>query len=72
MQYGEFRCGYGGDKEDTRIVFYGLRYLLETYLHVQWTREEVEKCDKFYRYQSLFAFLMLKYGYYYSLGTLGT
>lgn len=50
MQYGEFRCGYGGDKEDTRIVFYGLRYLLETYLLQQWTLEDVEKCDKFYRY----------------------
>jgi len=49
VQYGEFRSGYGGDQEDTRLVFYGLRYLLETYLLRQWTLEDVEKSEKFFR-----------------------
>ena len=31
------------------MVVYGIRYLLETYLHRQWTTEDVEKADKFYR-----------------------
>ncbi|KAK9909867.1 hypothetical protein WJX75_008746 [Coccomyxa subellipsoidea] len=49
VAYGEFRSGYGGDKEDTRMVFFGLRYILETYLLRQWTIEDVEKSEKFYR-----------------------
>lgn len=32
------------------MVVYGIRYLLETYLHRQWTIEDVEKADKFYRF----------------------
>ncbi len=31
--YGEFRRGYNKDKEDTRVVFYGVRYIVETFLH---------------------------------------
>ena len=50
MQYGEFRSGFDRDTEDTRMVVYGIRYLLETYLHRQWTIEDVEKADKFYRF----------------------
>ena len=49
VQYGEFRSGFDRDTEDTRMVVYGLRYLLQTYLHRQWTIEDVEKADKFYR-----------------------
>ncbi|CAL8467658.1 g7196 [Coccomyxa elongata] len=49
IAYGEFRSGYSGDREDTRLVFYGLRYILETYLLRQWTLEDVEKSEKFYR-----------------------
>ena len=52
MQYGEFRSGFDRDTEDTRMVVYGIRYLLETYLHRQWTVEDVEKADKFYRSES--------------------
>lgn len=32
LQYGEFRSGYGRDKADTRLVFHGMRYLVEQYL----------------------------------------
>lgn len=49
MQYGEFRCGFNKDTEDTRMVAYGIRYLLETYLLRQWTVDDVEKAAKFYR-----------------------
>ena len=45
--YGEFRKGYPG-LEDQRIVFYGLRHIIETYLEHQWTIEEVEAAEKFY------------------------
>ena len=49
MQYGEFRQGFDKDKEDTRILFYGLRYVLESYLHRQWTVKDVEQGDVFFR-----------------------
>jgi len=31
-----------------RFVYYGIRYLVETYLNRQWTKEDVEKAEKFY------------------------
>jgi hypothetical protein len=49
VQYGEFRSGYDKDEEDTRIVFYGLRYLLENYVGRRWTVEDVDKADLFYK-----------------------
>jgi hypothetical protein len=51
-QYGEFRTGFNGDKEDTRMVVWGLRYVLENYVMRQWTVEDVERADIFYRYSS--------------------
>lgn len=52
VQYGEFRSGFDRDTHDTRMVVYGIRYILETYLLRQWTVEDVEKADKFYRWAS--------------------
>lgn len=49
LQYGEFRTGFKGDKEDTRMVVWGLRYILENYVIRQWTVEDVERADVFYR-----------------------
>ena len=46
--YGEFRRGYNKDKEDTRCVFYGIRYIVETFLHRRWTRSDVDNVSKFY------------------------
>ena len=46
--YGEFRSGYDKDEEDTRIVFYGIRYIVETFLHRRWTRSDVDNVSKFY------------------------
>ena len=46
--YGEFRQGYGGDKEDTRVLFYGIRYVVDTFVARKWTREDVERADVFF------------------------
>ncbi|RUS22413.1 Quinolinate phosphoribosyl transferase [Endogone sp. FLAS-F59071] len=48
VAYGEFRAGYDGDKTDTRLVFYGIRYIIENYVAKQWTVEDVELADKFF------------------------
>jgi len=48
VAYGEFRCGYNGDKEDTRLLFYGIRYIIENYISVKWTIQDVELAEKFY------------------------
>ncbi|PSC68478.1 nicotinate phosphoribosyltransferase [Micractinium conductrix] len=48
VAYGEFRRGYYGDAADTRLVVWGLRYILEHYVARRWTREEVELADRFY------------------------
>lgn len=45
--YGECRKSYP-DVDDDRIVFYGIRYIVDNYLNKQWTVEDVEKADKFY------------------------
>ncbi|GMH45188.1 hypothetical protein BSKO_13145 [Bryopsis sp. KO-2023] len=48
VAYGEFRCGYNKDTEDTRLVWHGLRYILETFVQRQWTLDDLEKASKFY------------------------
>jgi len=48
VAYGEFRKPFGGDKTDQRFVFYGIRYLVETYLNRRWTKEDVEHAGRFY------------------------
>lgn len=47
VAYGEFRKSFPGIK-DERIVFYGIRYIVENYLMHQWTEEDVAIADKFY------------------------
>jgi nicotinamide phosphoribosyltransferase len=47
--YGEFRKGFEGDKQDTRFVFYGIRYIVQNYLNHKWTVEDVELADAFYK-----------------------
>jgi len=46
--YGEFRSPFVG-LNDERIVFYGIRYIVENYISKQWTEEDVEKADIFYK-----------------------
>lgn len=47
VAYGEFRKSFM-DLSDERIVFYGIRYIVETYLNYQWTLKDVELAEKFY------------------------
>jgi nicotinic acid phosphoribosyltransferase len=49
VAYGEFRKPYKGLEEDERFVFYGIRYFIETYLYKQWTVQDVEQADIFYK-----------------------
>ena len=47
VAYGEFRKSYDGMNDD-RIVFYGIRYIVENYLNKKWTKEDVDTAAKFY------------------------
>lgn len=49
VAYGEFRQPYDKDPVDHRIVFYGIRYIIETYIAHQWTEEQVAKADLFFK-----------------------
>lgn len=48
LQYGEFRTGFKKDFEDTRMVWYGIRYIIEQYVCRKWTAQDVERADAFY------------------------
>ncbi len=37
--YGEFRGPFDRDSRDSRLLFYGIRYIVENYIAVKWTRE---------------------------------
>lgn len=47
VAYGEFRCSYENDPIDHRIIFFGLRYILDNYIAKQWTRQDLDIFDKF-------------------------
>ena len=49
LQYGEFRQGFNKDKADTRIVAYGMRYLVENYVAKPWALEDVDMAEAFYK-----------------------
>ncbi|GIL51514.1 hypothetical protein Vafri_7487 [Volvox africanus] len=49
VAYGEFRQGFNKDKTDTRMVSYGIRYLVDNYIAKPWTMEDVEMAEAFYR-----------------------
>ena len=48
VAYGEFRGPYQGQTDDHRFIFYGMRYLTQTFIERQWTMDDVDKCSKFY------------------------
>ncbi|KAL4549846.1 hypothetical protein Ndes2526B_g04833 [Nannochloris sp. 'desiccata'] len=48
VAYGEFRTGYENDATDTRLVWYGIRYIIEQYVMRQWTLKDIELADAFY------------------------
>jgi nicotinamide phosphoribosyltransferase len=45
--YGEFRAEFEG-MEDERIVFCGMRYIVENYIAVKWTIADVQRAEIFY------------------------
>lgn len=53
VAYGEFRKGFrtaeGHDCLDTRVISYGIRYVVETYLERRWTLADVQAAAQFYR-----------------------
>lgn len=48
VAYGEFRQSFNKDPHDHRIVFYGLRYIIEQYVARRWTREDLDKTACFF------------------------
>lgn len=46
--YGEFRQAYAKDPEDQRMVYFGIRYVLEEYVQRQWTPRDVELAEAFF------------------------
>ncbi|TPX54317.1 nicotinate phosphoribosyltransferase [Powellomyces hirtus] len=49
VAYGEFRTSFEQCKDDERMIFYGMRYLMEHYIAVPWTLDQVEKADLFFK-----------------------
>ncbi len=48
VAYGEFRCAYNKDADEQRIVFYGMRYIIDQYVGKRWTREMVHQTEAFF------------------------
>ncbi len=48
-QYGEFRSGFEKDTGDTRLVFYGMRYIIENFVARQWTQRDVDEAALFFK-----------------------
>ena len=48
VAYGEFRCGFNKDSVDTRIFFYGIRFIVENYIAKKYTVEDVEQAAAFF------------------------
>lgn len=42
VAYGEFRKAFDGDEADERMVFYGIRYIIDTFVSQPWTMQDYE------------------------------
>ena len=47
--YGEFRQPYNKDSLDHRLIFYGIRYITETYLARKWTIPDLLLAEAFFK-----------------------
>ncbi|KAI9216931.1 nicotinate phosphoribosyltransferase family-domain-containing protein [Blastocladiella britannica] len=45
--YAEFRAPFNKDATDHRIVFYGMRYLIESFVNKQWTAADLALTEQF-------------------------
>lgn len=52
VAYGEFRKPYEKDSQDQRLVFYGIRYIIENYIHKKFTVEDVEQAAVFFEHHN--------------------
>ncbi|KAJ3329160.1 hypothetical protein HDU76_008502 [Blyttiomyces sp. JEL0837] len=48
VAYGEFRRSFEKDPKDSRIVLYGIRYVIENHIAVQWTENHVKDAELFF------------------------
>ena len=48
VAYAEFRPPFNRDASDTRLVWYGLRYVVEHHIQRRWTVEDVDDAAHFY------------------------
>ncbi|KAF9278416.1 hypothetical protein BGZ68_008588 [Mortierella alpina] len=48
VAYGEMRQAYDKDPNDNRIVFYGIRYLIENYIAKKWSLQDVAQAEVFF------------------------
>jgi nicotinic acid phosphoribosyltransferase len=46
--YGEFRESFNKDPNDKRLVFFGIRYIIENYIHKQYTLKDIEDASSFF------------------------
>ncbi|PVV00445.1 hypothetical protein BB560_005171 [Smittium megazygosporum] len=45
--YAEFRASFNKDEDDHRIVFHGIRYIIENYVSKRWTTDDLDKLRLF-------------------------
>jgi nicotinic acid phosphoribosyltransferase len=48
VAYGEFRSPFEKDKNDERLVFYGIRYIIDNFVSRPWTHWDVEMAESFF------------------------
>ncbi|KAJ3092991.1 hypothetical protein HK102_013265 [Quaeritorhiza haematococci] len=49
VAYGEFRAGFNKDTTDTRLIFYGIRHVIEQYVAKKWTVQDVILAEDFFK-----------------------
>ncbi|KAJ1910586.1 hypothetical protein IWQ60_010575 [Tieghemiomyces parasiticus] len=50
--YAECRHAFDKDPEDHRILFYGMRYIVDNYLNVRWTLDDVIRSEHFFAHHN--------------------
>ncbi|KAJ1653552.1 hypothetical protein IWQ61_006346 [Dispira simplex] len=48
VAYGEFRKSFAKDTHDQRMVYYGIRYIIENHIARRWTMEDVQRAEAFF------------------------
>lgn len=48
VAYGEFRHSLNKDQADSRLVYYGIRYIIDNYIAKRWTQKDIDEAEMFY------------------------